>query len=137
LNFEEVGFVASKSTNSQSKVNYTFEDQPNFDQELFYRLKQVDLDGHYSYSPIVLIHTFNNETLPNVYPNPFTNRLFIESNTSKDAVQVTIYDAQGRKVFIKSFVSQGNFELILPLDWQAGIYFVQIGENQPIKLIKN
>ena len=65
----------------------------------YYRLKQVDFDGVYTYSPIKAVQ-FNNQVL--FSPNPTTGmvRLNVEANLTTD---VELLDANGRLVYKESF----------------------------------
>ncbi len=135
LNFEEVAYVASKGSNSNKKLSYAFNDQNVPSQELFYRLKQIDLDGKYSYSPIVSIKGIQSETSTIVYPNPFSGRIWVETNAN-EMVQVNIFDVQGRKIWTKEIFSTGKIEIPASQDWETGIYFIQLNDKQPVKVLK-
>ncbi|MFI5221875.1 MAG: hypothetical protein ACHQK8_06090, partial [Bacteroidia bacterium] len=92
------GSVKGKG-NSNSTSNYLFTDNltTNYKQQttntIFYRLKQVDLDGNFQYSEVVsaaLKRLMNNEAA--IFPNPFTNSLTVNSSTSET---VSIYNMEG------------------------------------------
>lgn len=71
----KIGFVLANQ--SQSDNEYSFLD-PNPSKGInFYRLKQLDIDGKFSYSNIISIY-FSNTNGFEVFPNPVTNELFIE-----------------------------------------------------------
>ncbi len=62
----------------------------------YYRLKEVDLSGSVSYSPIVVV-ILNTNLSCTVYPNPATSQVFIHIQTDA-ARQATVnwYDTRGR-----------------------------------------
>lgn len=68
-----------------------------------YRLKQLDSDGSFHYSPVVAVEVTapKEMALQQNYPNPFNPRTTIPlriPGTVKDGVSLTIYDMLGRKV---------------------------------------
>ncbi len=76
--------------------NYQFtHGNPNVSQANFYRLKQVDNDGKFSYSPVRMVR-FLTKGILTITPNPATN--FIKVYSSQNAINVSIYDQGGRKV---------------------------------------
>jgi hypothetical protein len=152
VNFENIGKV-NGAGNSNKTIKYQFLDKNliinNMQNVVYYRLKQIDFDGKFEYTHTIAV-TLNENDLDNnnslaIMPNPFQN--FIQLNfTSKlnTAVMVTITDALGREVFVKTIdATMGNNEFaitdIAPL--QSGIYFVKINgngiENKIVKLLKN
>ena len=81
-----------------------------------------------------------------IFPNPFSNRFFIEINglNTKNDVQLFIYDIYGKKLFSQEFnashqliVDNSNFPIISSLS--KGVYFVSVvidGNINTQKLIK-
>lgn len=60
--------------NSASVQEYTYLDTEPLSSTVYYRIKQVDVDGQYSYTPIVFVRTnFNAPVLFEVHPNPTLN----------------------------------------------------------------
>jgi hypothetical protein len=98
--FVELGSVLGAG-NSNQILDYDFlHNNPNSGIN-YYRLKQVDFDGSYAYSPIqsIMIKAQNQWNLRN---NIADNRLIVEANTSMEAeVKAVIYDYSGHiiKVF--------------------------------------
>jgi len=74
--FSKVGFVASEALNGSSAVrlNYFYNDANAYDGMSYYRLKQVDVNGHYSYSAIKLV---NGSKLNSIitYPMPANDKI--------------------------------------------------------------
>ena len=70
--FEEVGFV-NAAGNSSSIKNYKFVDNLTVSGKYYYRLKQIDMDGTFEYSPEVEVSINNPDdfSLSQNYPNPF------------------------------------------------------------------
>ena len=79
--FTKIGFVNSKAKNgnSQAEIRYAFEDKnPVSGATVFYRLKQVDMDGKSSYSAIRTIKPVEVNAVWKVYPNPSSGSITIK-----------------------------------------------------------
>ncbi len=144
--FERAGFV--KGNNKNSVSNYTFMDAQAFvktnQSTLYYRLKQVDLDGKFSYSNKVKVtEKATTSNVLAVYPNPFNTDLnmnvFAESNAE---ISLTITDIQGRVVATQKATLVKGMNVVTidaALSLQKGIYLVQTtvnGEVSTTKIIK-
>jgi len=129
----KLGFVEGRGTTAEPQ-SYRFDDSdlPYQAETLTYRLKQIDSDGAYEYSPEVEIElaTPSRVTLHAPFPNPAQGWTKIRYALPASArVQIAIYNALGQRVAIlvdgqkragrheKTFMTRG-----LP----SGIYFVQL-----------
>src|SRR5690606_2314698 len=76
IQFSQVGSVQSQNK-ATSLQEYTYEHKDVEAGQHYYRLKQVDLDGKYSYSNIesVKIKSVPNETI--IFPNPTTGLVYL------------------------------------------------------------
>tara|TARA_R110002072_G_scaffold232309_3_gene389733 strand:+ start:1002 stop:2219 length:1218 start_codon:yes stop_codon:yes gene_type:complete len=94
--WDAIARVNGKGT-SQEESWYQFEDLLAGNDE-YYRLKQVDFDGKYSYSSIIHLSKSLNARFT-FYPNPAKNVLIVESNSFQKTVKtITIQDVSGRIV---------------------------------------
>ncbi len=137
--FEKVGTVAA-SGNSESKKPYSFIHQPiNASPVAAYRLKMIDIDGAYTYSPVVQLiqsNACNNAgfEIVSVSPVPFSDNMVIRycagSNVNMDAV---VYDMSG-KVVAKREVAlskgQGAFSIGNLSALAKGSYIVRIQDEK-------
>ena len=143
-NFINIGYVKGAGTSNKLN-NYSFIDANANDFDVYYRLKQIDFDGNFSYSNIVKISNTDNGTFDvvNVQPNPFDNELNIRINAISDKnIQVLIYDSKG------ALVSERNVNAILGLNTinidnanvlPKGFYVLKVtqgGITKAIKLVK-
>ena len=107
VNFTTISFINSQaiSGNSNSILNYNYLDKGITDAINYYRLKQIDKDGSFNYSSIVLLKSAKPATVNIValYPNPASATLTIdiESPTS-NYMNVEITDAAGKVILKKS-----------------------------------
>ncbi len=78
----------------------------------YYRLKQTDFDGKFSYSNIVPI-TFKSKDLKKeilVYPNPIKGNTFnlVLANKTSAEITIVVKDIKGRQVYAKKFTNANN-----------------------------
>jgi len=95
LSFDQIGFVEGKNKEFN---HYTFDDIHPFTGNNYYKLKQVDEDGKYSYSHIIrLIRKYDYEIY--VLQNPFKQTLFLEiESNSKFEANISIFSINGQVV---------------------------------------
>lgn len=94
--FEKIATTAAANSNGQH--NYQQKDHQPHKGINYYRIKQVDKDGRFTYSAVIRISFNNNQKLLTVYPNPATQFVFIDCAALQGKVQVNIFDMQGRLV---------------------------------------
>jgi len=127
--FEVIGRVNGVG-NSLETQNYLFVDtNVSSLSRLYYRLKQVDFDGRFSYSPSISIDpskialaTFT------IYPNPVESDAFVRfQNTSNEELTLQIFDIRGALVSSKRLDGNGGVEPIEGLGaLSPGTYFIQL-----------
>ncbi|MGQ9643982.1 MAG: T9SS type A sorting domain-containing protein [Ignavibacterium sp.] len=115
--FKKVDFVAGKGTTTE-RQSYSFVDENPGYGKVQYRLKQIDLNGSYSYSTVVEVDLsvplqFD---LAQNYPNPFNPSTTIKY-TIANAVNVSlvIYNALGEEVMTlveNQFTEPGIYNVI-------------------------
>jgi len=110
--YENIGKLDGKG-NSNKLSMYNFVDEFVFNNTIktvYYRLKQFDLDGNSEHFVPILIYNFDDKDILSnveVYPNPFTNSIYIDFVTSKCIeVNLEIFDAQGKRLKSELMVSQ-------------------------------
>ncbi len=99
-NFEKIGFAEGNGTTSIPN-QYRFVDQSPMTGKFYYRLKQIDFNGEYSFSEVIQVskgvpkefHLFQN------YPNPFNASTTISYYLPEYCfVEIKIFDINGRLV---------------------------------------
>ena len=144
--FEKIGFVKG-SGNSTLVNNYSLTDGNAFEKTnvstLFYRLKQFDFNGAFTYSNTVIVKKDigNNEPVF-VYPNPFKDKLNIDfAALAKGEITVQIIDVSGKIIENKKLeVLPGNNSILFETNHLVnGVYMMNIvgeGLNKTLKLVK-
>lgn len=105
-NFTEIQRIPGAG-NSDAVISYGIADTAPLHGINYYRLKQTDFDGTFSYSKIVSVQV--NLTLASrlsVYPNPNSGSRFFLNMKSEEVKSLAIYDLSGR---LQEFCT--NFEL--------------------------
>ena len=127
--WETIGMVKGIG-NSSSIHNYEFIDSfsGNTFFNVYYKLKQIDLDGNHEYfGPVAVKNNCNNAANPLILsPNPVGNELVFQffSDERKNIV-IEVYDSYGKLVVSQSsIVSQGNNLFSLDISFIAGGVYV-------------
>lgn len=132
LSFDSLGFVYGSGTSSQQQ-HYSFIDYlVTANTEQYYRLRQVDFDGTYKYSPLVYFKS--NSILESdfsIAPNPNTGnfKLKITNTSSSLRGKAFVYSLLGIEVFTADFaVNADTAEIELGVDQNLvpGIYLVRL-----------
>jgi len=92
--FTKIGTVEAKGYSSV-KTSYSFFDRQPLSGLNLYRLKQLDLDGKFEYSPVVKI-VFSRQPGIRITPNPASTFVNIGIDNSNEAITIQIIDLNGR-----------------------------------------
>ena len=129
------------TTNSVSNYQLTdnISDIKHQTSNLYYRLKQIDLDGKNTLSDIrvVSLNHVNNDL--NIYPNPAINELFVELSSQQNSTEVfmEIFDLKGSKMMnFNQTLSSANTITMDISNLDAGMYFLKLN-NKVVKFIKS
>jgi hypothetical protein len=85
------------NNNTTSNYQYTHSNVPS--SKLFYRIKQVDDDGKFIYSTVVLLRSKNNMGSIAVYPNPANTSITIVTTNFNTNTYMELFDAIGKKLY--------------------------------------
>lgn len=127
--FKDMGIVQGAG-NSNRVITYTYIDKPA-PNAAYYRLKQVDYDGGYSYSEIVSVNCEKDiENSFMIYPNPCNEWLNIMvRNLSEPDCRLKIYNMLGKEILNYSLNIQDNgslHKLINLSGVQPGMYVIRL-----------
>ena len=122
VEFRKVGEIQGNGTSLKTNY-YVFTDilinEPAFIGEVYYRLKQLDYDGKFAYSPIEILHknsaNLNSESFQ-LFPNP-ANDGIIQASKIDD---YKVYNMQA--ILVKEFSQTAIMQVA---DLPSGIYLVQ------------
>jgi hypothetical protein len=125
--FAKIGTVAAAGTTAAAH-SYGLLDAalPAGARVLYYRLKLVDLDGTFSYSPVRTIALAGAGVGLSLFPNPaHGGATTLTGGAAGQAVQVV--DAVGRLVLSATADATGTATLALPAGLSGGVYVVRAG----------
>jgi hypothetical protein len=138
VNFEKVG-ITKGAGNSSSTLNYQSVDEHPFMGLSYYRLKQTDFDGKYSYSNIASVEFKNSSVSFIVFPNPAATGEMPYMGFNADetkTILVVVYDASGKEVFSKVSIIEKGDNQIVAIDpsnnLSPGIYIISASSDNSI-----
>lgn len=131
--FKDIGTLAA-SGNSTTPLHYGFTDDEPEGGMNYYRLKQLDADGNFTFSPIINVNYGGSDNDLLLYPNPVSDHISVQSNKISNATSlaVHIYDNFGREIQLPLLV---NGEYAFTFSTQhipPGIYTVTLFDGYTI-----
>ena len=148
INFKTL-FTKRGAGNSTTTRYYEMTDENPLEGQSYYRLKQTDYDGKFTYSKFQAVKIGKNPAdanlvIESVSPNPFQSDLQIEfSVKSKGSVQITLLNTEGKSIESKKMQveeGRGSYQFEQAGYIKPGIYFIVIeqdGQRLTRKIIKN
>ena len=125
-NFSVIGDVIAMNKNSETQYNYIDE---NVERGIkyFYRLRMIDFDGSFSFSPIVFAKLAKSLDKISVYPNPIVNNGEVRITADEKAEYVfVLYDSNNKYILSKTFEKDILFRFD---ELPAGVYYYKINHN--------
>jgi hypothetical protein len=134
--FEKIGFVDGAGNSNQVK-NYQFTDT-HFTQSAYYRLKQIDQNGDFSFSQTEYSQKIGEV---NVFPNPIQNFIHVQLQDKTEKAKLTLRNLQGNVLLNEEDNAQGLEKYLEQYFQQAnkGIYVLTLytqGHSYQFKLVK-
>ncbi|MCC6761769.1 MAG: T9SS type A sorting domain-containing protein [Chitinophagaceae bacterium] len=124
IHYQRVGKVPAAG-NSVQKRQYQFIDENAQAGVLYYRLKQLDMDGAFVYSNVVILANTLANTNLQAMPNPASHQVRFAIPASNQKLVFSVYDAAGKFVFATS-----SAQPVLDVrSLAAGTYFVTITDG--------
>jgi hypothetical protein len=144
-NFSQIALVFGAGE-SDIKLNYSYNDKDLKGRGgvIYYRLKQVDVDGSFTYSSVRLIRLGDEKTSINLttFPNPVASdlRITLPSSWQNQHLQIDLYNVSGQLVKGMDVANSSQTESISVASLQKGIYFVEVkngAETAKQQIVKN
>ena len=133
IEYESIGRVRGFGQGISTETRkYSLIDNDLCDDIRYYKLKQIDINGLYSYSDIVAVNCSRNKELINVYPNPAKSTIICTFYEIKNgSVKFQWHDLLGKiiKEEIHDVVKGYNTVQLDVSDLAKGIYFLRIKET--------
>jgi hypothetical protein len=118
--------------NSNQTLYYDQVDENPYSPVTYYKLKQVDFDGQYTYSDIIAVargNTANGAEIVNVYPNPANSEINIEIVSPFETyTEIELVDIFGRTILSKGHsMAKGRDVVVFDISPLAtGVYFARV-----------
>ncbi len=131
--FEAIGEIKGAG-NSTEQISYTFVDENPLSGVNYYRIKQTDFDGKYSYSDVkAVIHGSNNRT----WVTPKNTSGIVTVETDLDNYELTVYSSMGQMV--KKYSAYSGKQSVDISELPNGIYYFVVHSTtsqETIKVVK-
>ncbi|MGI9544950.1 MAG: T9SS type A sorting domain-containing protein, partial [Cyclobacteriaceae bacterium] len=122
--WEIVTTIPGAGTSIQT-LNYQTVDTIPYEGVSYYRLKQTDFDGQFSYSEFVQV-VLDGSTTVAAYPNPATNTLIISAGKPFISTQIQLFNSIGKLVTLDSTpITDRKVELHID-ELTPGVYYLRI-----------
>lgn len=135
--FEPISQIDGAGTTNRP-IDYAHTDTAPLYGRSYYRLKQTDFDGSYTYSKVVVVDYDGPRFASlHVYPNPLEGGnldIVVRGLRDQHSVPVQIIDSRGLVVYEESFEleSAAVFQRQLKLSLKPGIYIVRSGKTRAL-----
>lgn len=137
INYSTLGVVAAAG-NSSGIQRYEFLHSSHVQGKNYYRIKQIDLNGRFTYSSIIVLYN-NKRLLTVVSPNPVIQNTTISFSESSVPGVLTLLNTNGQ-IMLRQNLKAGSSNTALNMTHlPAGIYYLQIqadGLFETQKIIK-
>lgn len=129
--FEAIGEVLGQG-NSTDRIVYSFVDEKPAAGLNYYRLKQLDFDGSYTYTDIVKASFYEDGFISNISPNPIKSNMILNIQSEKSSdFNILISDMNGRNVLsFATRIEAGNNTLEYDMQGLGtGVYLLTINDG--------
>jgi len=127
VGFSSIGKV-NGAGNSSLAVNYNFTDNNPLAGRSYYRLRQVDYDEQFAYSPIVSVNGGESKAL-SVYPNPVADQMMVQYPKAFKGAGYRVIAMDGRVMKSGILQENSNQMIINTSSLNRGSYILVINNN--------
>ncbi len=112
-NFNTVALIFAPEENTSGSNKYSYNDKTkdlNSHQVVYYRLKQIDIDGQITYSAVKVVR-FNSatQTIVQVYPNPYMEKVNVNFSSDQNGnAELRMINLKGQVAFFCPAVPDTN-----------------------------
>ncbi len=133
-----IGRVDGNGTNSQAN-HYHFTDTDPYEGANYYRLRQVDYNGQFEYSPVRIVMTEETTSLDILSTTTINNQIDVSVVAPEGVtVQTQITDVSGRIVYSEGTAIHHQPTHFVTSQLTAGVYFIEVtdGKNRIIRKVQ-
>ena len=125
LNWSVLGFVAGHGTTTQTN-RYAFLHEEPLSRVHYYRLRQVDFDGHFEYSNMVKVEMAGSKAAPVLSPNPAVETVQVRFPQEFSKGALDVFDMAGRLVISQSLEAGVSSLQLQTANLISGTYLCRI-----------
>lgn len=117
--------------NSSAILNYIAYDKKPYSQTTYYRLKQTDYDGQFSYSEIKPVKLTNNSLgQQKIWPNPTKDQITIEGK-QLELESLQVFNSMGQNLTNEvNIIEQAEHRSVLTFSsLKSGVYYIKTGNT--------
>ena len=131
ISFTALGIIKGAG-NSTQENNYSFTDDSPGKGIIYYRLKQNDFDGKFSYSQVIAVKINQNINGLSIFPNPAQETLNYQFESNGGDMNIKVLDSAGKvKMEEIKYFKQGNTSASLSLkDMSDGVYYLVLTNQE-------
>lgn len=137
IHWKTIGSVQARG-NSATNASYDFKDDQSLvnNTVVLYRLKMIDIDGLFTYSPVVNALVQCDDQNISVFPNPVTNGKVYVNVMGADHIEANLTSATGQTM--KKIILKNGMNSIDVSELSNGVYILSAksskGINQNVKV---
>ncbi|MES2429766.1 MAG: T9SS type A sorting domain-containing protein [Bacteroidota bacterium] len=138
INFTKVASIAPKNNGFTSNTYNLNDDLSNQSSIVYYRIKQLDKDGKFTYTEIRSVRITAKGVIMGVYPNPVKSVANLSLDLTEDAaIFVNLTDAAGKEIKRVNFnATKGlNVKKIDMTGLASGSYLIKVQAGTELKTI--
>lgn len=129
VEFKNIGTVKAVG-NSSITNSYSYLDYTSFSEIKYYRLKQVDVNGKYSYSKTISIHNNLKSDEIGIFPNPVSDLLILQSKgLNKKSLDIELMNINGQIIKRQQFLQGSTICYIETKSITNGTYFLSVSDG--------
>jgi hypothetical protein len=128
--------------NTSTETNYTYYDPVEVSGTYYYRLKQVDFDGSYTYSNVISIENgmADSHFFGSIFPNPAKTSFTLTTAARNQSapIEVVFYNSQLKQIKAQTLagsVNASNYSIDVS-DLKSGVYTVHLSSGDEIEVRK-
>ncbi len=133
LTWETIGFVAAGTSSNVN--NYNFTDRLPLKGSNAYRLKQVDFDGRFKFSNIIVLSFASVNELISIYPNPVKDKLSLIFN-DKSLLNTTVQVSSVTGRIVSRIKLAANRQDVDMAGLPKGIYLLSFDNGEVKRIVK-
>ena len=123
-NYTQAGEV--KATNQANGSSYAFRHTHRLNGAVYYRIRQTDLNGQYTYSKIVMLLFRNNLQQFVLFPNPATGMVNVAVPAGEVITRIAVYSTGGSLVQTMSIAGNPSVASIPVGKLPPGTYYLKV-----------